>query len=376
MKIAFFVSSVGDTDLAKATISKLIEQHSPESILVIPLTTTAVDRIKDLKGAPISVISIEVIAKQAGLLTNEQISEQEAEAVKVFLQENHIEHVYIGVPSNNNVIPYQIATRLTIPFTVAYEYMFKPEKHSLWKHVGELASKENGHFAVPLDSAIRDIKELNGDANVHVVGHLSLDRVQEVSSDVVKTRNILSVDAEQELVIVSGTTQPTEVDKQFLNALLGELSTGKYPSIQLRMGVHPGVKDLDDYLQTLLKTCEMYPSTKDQFKIIINSQIAGKLKQPLVDSPFIIRADVSGPDAAQAADKITQAVPGALLNEAALKGKPSYFHDKSLKPYLPRSWFSGNISAFFTEKPQSPHSKDELGLTDTAPSLLSKLMSK
>jgi len=343
MKIAFFVSSVGDTDLAKATISKLIEQHSPESILVIPLTTTAVDRIKDLKGAPISVISIEVIAKQAGLLTNEQISEQEAEAVKVFLQENHIEHVYIGVPSNNNVIPYQIATRLTIPFTVAYEYMFKPEKHSLWKHV---------------------------------VGHLSLDRVQEVFSDVVKTRNILSVDAEQELVIVSGTTQPTEVDKQFLNALLGELSTGKYPSIQLRMGVHPGVKNLDDYLQTLLKTCEMYPSTKDQFKIIINSQIAGKLKQPLVDSPFIIRADVSGPDAAQAADKITQAVPGALLNEAALKGKPSYFHDKSLKPYLPRSWFSGNISAFFTEKPQSPHSKDELGLTDTAPSLLSKLISK
>lgn len=375
MKIAFFVSSVGDTDLAKATITKLIEQSS-DSILIIPLTTTAVDRTKDLKDPLISVVSIEEITKQTGLLTKDQISEQEAEAVKLFLQENHIEHVYFGVPSNNNEIPYQIATRLTIPFTVAYEYMFKPEKHSLWKHVGQLASKENGHFAVPLDSAVIDIKELNGDADVQVVGHLSLDRVQGVSSDIAKTRKTLSVDAEQELVFVSGTTQPTEVDNQFLNALLTELSTGKYPAIQLRMGIHPGVKDLDAYLQTLLKTCEMFPATNDQFKIVINSQIASKLKQPLADSPFIIRADVSGPDAAQAADKITQAVPGALLNEAALKGKPSYFHDKSAKPYLPKSWFSENISAFFTAKPESPHTKSELGLKDTAPSMLSKLMTK
>lgn len=49
MKIAFFVSSVGDTDLAKATISKIVEQSS-DAILIIPLTTTAIDRTKDLKN--------------------------------------------------------------------------------------------------------------------------------------------------------------------------------------------------------------------------------------------------------------------------------------------------------------------------------------
>jgi len=47
----------------------------------------------------------------------------------------------------------------------------------------------------------------------------------------------------------------------------------------------------------------------------------------------IIRCDLSG--TAAAADKIAQAVPGALLNKAAMKGKPSYFHAEIAEPYLP-----------------------------------------
>ena len=38
--------------------------------------------------------------------------------------------------------------------------------------------------------------------------------------------------------------------------------------------------------------------------------------------------------------RVAQAVPGALLNEAALQGKPSYFHAQENKPYLPRLLFS------------------------------------
>lgn len=375
MKIAFFVSSVGDTDLAKATIAKMAE-FSRDSILIIPLTVTAIDRTKDLNNELISVVSIDEITKHTGLLVKDQISEQDAESVRLFLEENHIEHAYFGVPSNNNEMPYQIASRLSIPFTIAYEYMFKPEKHSLWQYVGQLAAKENCHFAVPLQSAITDIKELDMHADVHVIGHLSLDRVQGITSDVTQSRKNLSIEPDQKLVFVSGTTQPTEVDNQFLTALLSELSTGNYPTIQLRMGIHPGVKDLDMYLETLLHTCHLFNTTSHQFKIILSKQIANKLTRPLAVSPFIIHADVTGPEAALAADNISQAVPGALLNEAALQGKPSYFHQQSAKPYLPKTWFAENISTFFTAKPQPPHHKGELGVTDTAPSLLSNLMIK
>lgn len=377
MKLAFFVSSVGDTDLAKATIAKIVAQ-STDKILIIPLTTTAFDRVKDLNdNKMISVVSIEEITRQTGLLAKDQITDQEIAAVKLYLEKHDIQHAYFGVPSNNNEIPYQIARRLSISITIAYEYMFKPDKHGLWKYVDELASKKNCDFAVPLTPAVTDIKELNSNAMTHVIGHLSLDRANvDASPNISKTRMNLSVNPEQELIFVSGTTQPTEVDNQFLNALLAELSTGKYPTIQLRMGIHPGVKDLDAYLQELLKTCALYPASKDQFKIVLTNQITNKLIRPLADSAFIMKADVSGSDAAQAADKVTQAVPGALLNEAALKGKPSYFHEKTAKPYLPESWFSETIATFFIARPQAPHTKEELGLSDSAASVLAKLMIK
>lgn len=376
MNFAFFISSVGDTDLAKATIANLLEQSLSKSIVVIPLTKTAVDRIADLNHAVISIKSIDEITKRAGLLLQDKISEHDAELVNAFLEENKIDHAYFGVPSNNNEMPYQIASQLTIPFTIAYEYMFKPAVHGLWNYIPQLSAKNGCQYAVVLESAIEDIKTLSSNADIHIIGHLSLDRVQGVAASVDHTRKSLLIEEGQELVFVSGTTQPTAVDNTFLSALLAELSTGKYPTIQVRMGIHPGVNDLDAYLQTLLSTCQMFPATNAQFKIVINNQIASKLKQPLADSPFIIRVDVSGPDLAQTADKISQAVPGALLNEAALKGKPSYFHDKSVKTYLPTSWFSDNISAFFNAKSQLPHHKNELGLHDTAPNALTKIMIK
>jgi hypothetical protein len=108
----------------------------------------------------------------------------------------------------------------------------------------------------------------------------------------------------------------------------------------------------------------------------VTAQIEQRLK-PFLESPFVMLSNVSGPNAAKAADKITQAVPGALLNEAALQGKPSYFHDRTVKPYLPVAWFSQTVPAFFAATSQSPHTKEELGLTENAPnSLLALLMRK
>lgn len=376
MRLAFFVSSIGDTDLAKATIAKIREQSCHE-IFIIPLTTTAIDRTKDLKNTEmVSIISIEEITKEAGLLLKDTITEQQVEAIKSFLEEKSVQHAYFGVPSSNNEMPYQIARQLTIPFTLAYEYMFKPEKHALWKYVEELTAMQNGRITVPLHSAISDIQTLNRQANIEVIGHLSLDRENDSTTDISKTKMNLSVDLQQELIFISGTTQPIAIDNNFLDALLSELATEKYPSIQLRMGIHPGVKDIDTYLATLLETAKNYPGTQHQFKLIVTAQLASKMKQPIAHSPFIIRADVAGSDAAQAAEKVTQAVPGALLNEAALKGKPSYFHDKTAKPYLPETWFSGSIPVFFSAKSQAPHAKSELGLVETAPSSLSKLLTQ
>jgi ribosomal protein L7/L12 len=378
MRIAFFVSSLGDTDLAKSTISTLIEKKSTDAIFIIPLTSTAIDRIQDLKdNKVITIVSLQEITKQDDSLVKDKISKQEAETIKLFLDKNGIQHAYIGVPSSNNEIPYQLANELTISFTFAYEYMFKPEKHSFWSYVDKLASKENCDFAVPLAPAKTNILEINPKAKIQEIGHLSIDRSQTADvTDSTQIKKSLLATIEDQLIFISGTTQPTEVDNQFLDVLLNEITTGQYPNLQLRMGVHPGVKDPDSYLQALLNTCEKYSNAKDQFKIILTTQIEKRLQRPIPPTSFILRSEISGSDAAQAADKITQAVPGALLNEAALKGKPCYFHEKSAIPYLPKTWFSENLAAFFTAKPKASRSREELGLQDTAPNLLAKLMTK
>lgn len=378
MRIAFFVSSIGDTDLAKATISKLADQESVELISIISLTTAADKRTEDLIGNKrISRISLNEITQRADALSNDKVSSEDLAKIRSYISENGIQRAYLGVPSTNNEVPFQIAESLKIPCTIAYEYMFKPAKHTFWGYVDGLTSKGNCDFAVTLTQAKLDILEINANAKVHEIGHLSLDRQQENKTDPTPTRKSLSVNnIQDELVFISGSTQPIEIDNQFLDAILNEISSGNYPGIQLRMGIHPGVKDLDAYLQTLLATCEKYAKTKDQFKIILTDSLEKRLKQPIPSDLFILRAEVSGSEAAQAADKISQSVPGALLNEAALAGKPGYFHEKSTTPYLPSKWFSESISSFFTAQPQKPRSREDLGLKDTAPNIMAKLLTQ
>jgi hypothetical protein len=322
----------------------------------------------------VSRVPLDKITQRPEVLLEEKLSHEELETITQFIEENKIERAYIGVPSSNSDVPYQIAHSLKIPFTVAYEYMFK-SKHRFFDYVDSMASQKNCDFAVPLRPAKDDILAINPAANVYEIGHLTLDQLPP-ASDTRYIRESLLAGIDDDLVFISGTTQPTEIDNEFLNAILMELSTGKYPTLQLRMGIHPGIQNADIYIQTLLQTCQKYPETSSQFKIIMTSKFEKKLSEPLPPTPFILHADVSGPDAAQAADKIAQSVPGALLNSAALRGGPTYFHEQSVVPYLPKAWFSEKISLFFTAKPQQPHSRKEFGLEDTAANIMSKLMAR
>ncbi len=377
MRIAFFTSSLGDTDLAKATITRLLEQNSENSIFLIPLGAAASTRTEDLiKANSISRVLLTEIISQPDALSKNKLSDEELEKVMDFIRTNKIQRAYVGVPSTNNEIPFQIASGLEIPCTIAYEFMFKAENHIMWNYVDVLASKANCEFAVSLAAARNNILEINKKAQIFEIGHLSIDRSPMAgNTDSMPIRQLLRVSSENELVFVSGTTQPTEIDNQFLDALLSEISTGKYLNLQLRMGLHPGVKDPDAYLQTLLTTCDKYKKANEQFQIILTSQFEKRLLKPVLDNPFILRVNISGSDAAQAADKVTQAVPGALLNEAAFNGKPSYFH-ASATPYLPKEWFSKNLSAFFKAKAEAEHSREELGVKESAPELLSRVITK
>lgn len=116
------------------------------------------------------------------------------------------------------------------------------------------------------------------------------------------------------------------------------------------------------YLSNILSVFERHESVLNQFKIILPNSLLPRISESIASHRVFLRADVNGSEAGWAADKVGQAVSGALLTQAALEGKPVY--SGSGKPYLPASYFSENIAGFFSAQKQEPHRKNEVNLND------------
>ena len=190
-----------------------------------------------------------------------------------------------------------------------------PQNHCLWTAIPELTSAKLD-YAVSLPAAKKDILNRNPDAKINIVGHLSIDRaIANNTIEPIEIKQKLEFKADEEFIFISGTTRPIDVDSEFVLAILNELENNHYPNLQVRFGLHPGIPDKESYLSTLLNICANYPHLSTQFKIILPPQIEQQVKsEDVLNNLFIVRANVSGPQAANAATKIAQAVPGALLN--------------------------------------------------------------
>ncbi|MDF1646925.1 MAG: hypothetical protein P1U61_08120 [Legionellaceae bacterium] len=373
MKVAFFVSSVGDTDLALKTITSMENKAEVETCL-IALTQTAEQRITSSR---VQCSSLALKTRLSDILDVQNFSEayctrEQLDVLTQYIKNENITYIYLGVPSTNNKIPLQVAAIIEdIPVLMAYEFMFKPEGHDLWDYLPVLKSKQNIQWALPLIDAVADF-DFHDMNKVKVTGHLSIDNAY--SSNAISNSDIirehLHILPNKKFAFVSSTTQPILTDTIFLESLLALLPN--HPDIQVRFGLHPGIQDLDAYVREVLTVCQRYPSACDQFKIILPDNLLGRFKYPAlsIEHPatldIFLRVNVTGPDASFAADRVAQSVPGALLNQAVIEGKPSYAHGG--KSYLPKQHFSNDITAFFSANAQAPRSKEELGLNDkTAP---------
>lgn len=367
MKVAFFVSSVGDTDLALRTI-KSMENKGENQALLISLTKAAQRHVEsysstllvDKKTLP------EILHLSPESFLDGHCDTEQLEHIVEYIRSQGIHNAYFGIPSVNNEIPFQIVGALDdLPVLMAYEFMFKPESHCLWGYLPKLKSKANVHWALPLIEAIEDF---GSDDRMHIVGHISIDNAyfatRSQTPEVIREQ--LQVAPTQSLSFVSSTTQPVEIDATFLDCLLTELSNHLH--VQVRLGLHPGIQNLDAYLATILSVYTKYPDVDKQFKIILPEKLLSLFKTPelsINNSLFrqvFLRVDITGSEASSAADSVAQAVPGALLNQAVLEGKPAF---ASLgKPYLPSRYFADSVTTFFSGERQPHRMKQELGLDE------------
>ncbi|KTD50850.1 hypothetical protein [Legionella quateirensis] len=383
MKVAFFISSVGDTDLALKTI-KAMEQKSACETVLVSLTKTADERVNKFESPSLlkKYTLSGILNLEPGLYPESLSSEEHRSNIIHFIEQHQLDYVYLGVPSVNNVMPFQIADYISDrPVLMAYEYMFKSDAHCIWQHVPVLKDKANVQWAIPLKAALDDF-ELVDKNRLHITGHLSIDNAYIASPAASSTdtiRELLQVPSQQPLAFISSTTQPVGVDEQFIECLLQELQ--QVPTMHVRLGLHPGIQDFDIYLDKILSVYSKYPAISSQFKIIMPENIVSKIKLPelsinaLKYQDVFLKVNINGNDAAFAADRVAQAVPGALLNQAVLEGKPAYSH--SGKPYLPQSYFSSSIAGFFAGVRQSPRMKSDLELDErTAPECYADLIMK
>lgn len=127
MKVAFFVSSVGDTDLALSTI-KSMESKGENQALLISLTKAAQQRVEsfnstllvDKKTLP------EILHLSSESFLDGRCDAEQLEHIVEYIKLQGIHHAYFGIPSVNNEIPFQIAGALDdLPVLMAYEFMLR-----------------------------------------------------------------------------------------------------------------------------------------------------------------------------------------------------------------------------------------------------------
>lgn len=122
-----------------------------------------------------------------------------------FLNQHSIERAYIGVSSENQDLPFKVATHLeekNIPCTIAYEFMFSaPPNHCLWTAIPKLTSPKLD-YAVSLPAAAKDILKRTPHANINIVGHLSIDRA--IANNTIEpiVKKELGIKVDEELIFI------------------------------------------------------------------------------------------------------------------------------------------------------------------------------
>lgn len=375
-KFCFAMSSHGDTTLGLEIVKELDGRFAEKPLYIFIRADAPAKEITDKFFETQQDLAKRVQVFDAVTAEDqEKIDIKDSASFQLFLTTHHCDYTYLGVPSSNNPFILNILPEQAI---LGYEFMFKSSQHPMWE---QLKGKEISHqltIGVPLSTAIPDFQECNPSItsdNFLITGHLAIDKSmcpQDESLLAVKnieTRKKLAITDDQPFIFVSSTTMNPSVDKAFLQSLIEILGTGAFPEIQVRLGLHPGIALLDTYLEHILPILLRYPAIESQFKIILPDRLKGKITaETTYSSPiyakFFLITEVNGNEAASAATHVAQAVPGALLNEAALSGKPACMG--SGEPYLPKElfFFKEAIPLFFRAGKRAPLKKEDLGLSD------------
>jgi hypothetical protein len=394
MPTLFVCHSAGDTNVISAT-AEIMLRRSRDTLKFLIIGKAAEDKLRVMtedhpfKRNPAQVELIylsEIIGKEAALaLENGTLTPEQLDLIKPRLA--GINRAVIGTPSQTNcTVPFQIAAYLadTLQQGLTYnDYLFEEKGHVYWKTLAEPASWQQKYtWLLPLPYATEIARRLNPALKIETVGHPSIDAAISAPIDaasIAHTRSELQIPESQTLLFISGTKDLAQ-DQSLLAALYEVIaSDAKYDNIAIRIGIHPGASDLSSYVDSLQK--QIPAMLRSRVRLIISDRLASTCAAMLQPEVCVLK-NISGDQAAQAADAVACAVPATLVNTAAIQGKPSfYLQDQA--PFIQGRLLAGKVNTHpFLDQIIGPKvvksvTKAELGLpAPDAAEIITEMLNK
>lgn len=393
---------MGDTNVLLETARKMVA-NATEEILFLSVGQAAKAALEKLpaedvlrKSKAVRIVSLADILGDdvMKLLENKALDASQLLKVKKdFLERNKISKTLIGTPSQLNALaPFQIAEVVSALLNqqqgfIFNDYFYKEPAHAYWKELERKVSANDWrqHFTwlVPLPATKEKIIAVNQSVTVDVVGHPAIDAAMDQKPLPVETinayRKSLAIDDKQSFIFISGTKDLND-DKALLEELLKALVKQDKQDVQIRLGLHPGNQDLNQYITGLLAVIQsaQYSKVSAQVKFIVPDTLVARIQPELLKSSYLLRANVNGDQSAAAAHGVASAVPATLVNQTAMSGRPAYYHQEK-ESYLPKDRLyvgKQNLDAFFNivkaRTHKNPLSKAELGLSDNAAGIITQ----
>ena len=393
MKVLLVCHSAGDSALITQTAHKLAAESKATTINLLIVGKAAQSKIDSEKFSPkINVISLEsILSTPFAAFENTALNTEELLLLQAYLKKIAVTHALIGTPSlNNAAVPYQIAELLSQEIQAGFiydDYLFTEAKHVKRGKIQEKGWPECYQWLLPLSAAAAEVKELNPKLKTEVVGHLAFVaavKASESKMEFTPYHKTLHNEGKNKLIFISGGKSVIE-DLQLLTSVTTILQQEEFNEIDVRIGLHPGLDDVNTYLSKMLLHLIRNP-VKNSIQFIIdlsmqkriqleqikktviadlNEQEKGSITKEL--GTFLHLVDIRGDQAAAVADGVMCFVPATLVSQAVVQGKPAACYQG--KPYLPADKLlvgPANFGRFFKlvseTKTATPLSSEEFKL--------------
>jgi hypothetical protein len=363
MKTMVVCFDTGNTTVLLDTVNELLKRDNTQEITFLVIGEAAKSIFTRENNAVHASRVIYLTDWLPGTTLKEfndrKLSDAEVLLVKEKIAELHLDKAITTSSCFPTALaPYQIAEMLTEYLSLDNNFIYNGDflqdllNNPLWVSIsGDWAVHVSLLVAMAKEQQL--VKQINQQLTCYVVGSSAIDKLyvdekalpKEVAELLQKARAARKEEIKRQLgatdnyvLFISGSKTVEDV-LELLQTLDINMIIDKGTTI--RMGLHPGTKDMQNYVEQIidcLKEKKEFPA-----QLVINKAIKSKLTDlSILDSAHICEVDLSGDDIFTVANAVASSQPSTIVTQGVISGLPAFCLSRYSNSYL---------STFFKQSP-------------------------